>query len=119
MKILLLDDEEPLLASLKRSLVQMGHAVEHTTDAVKAVEMIEKAEYDVALVDYMMPVHDGIWFMKNARIPRKTKVLLMTAFVNREIIVRMFKLGARGYLIKPIDQDELNYHLNFHAGDRT
>ena len=117
MRVLLLDDEEPLLAAIERALIQMGHSVEYTTDAVKATRMIETADYDVALVDYMMPVRDGIWFMKNARIPKKTKVLLMTAFVNRDVITRMFQLGACGYLIKPIEKEELALHLAFHCRD--
>lgn len=55
--------------------------------------------------------------MKNAKISGKTRVLLMTAFVNREVIATMFKLGAKGYLIKPIDPDEISYHLKFHSED--
>jgi DNA-binding response OmpR family regulator len=118
MKILLLDDEEALLKALRLVLTDLGHAVDIFTDAEEAARTIEEGKYDFALVDYMMPVRNGIWFMKNARIPRKTKVLLMTAFVNRDVINEMFKLGARGYLIKPIDQDELNHHLNFHTSER-
>ena len=118
MKILLLDDEASILSAVKRALGRMGHEVEQTTDAAKAVVMIEQGNFDFALVDYMMPVHDGIWFMKHARIPRKTKVLLMTAFVNRQVINEMFKLGARGYLIKPIESEELAQHLAFHSTSR-
>jgi len=118
MKILLLDDQEELLKAISLLLTDLGHAVDTFTDAEVAAGRIEEGEYDFALVDYQMPVHDGIWFMKNARVPRKTKVLLMTAHVSRAVIEEMFKLGARGYLIKPIDQDELNHHLNFHSSDR-
>ena len=117
MKILLLDDEESLLRALRAVLEDLGHAADCFSDAAEAARKIEGGDYDVALVDYMMPVHNGIWFMKNARVPRKTKVLLMTAFVNRKVINEMFKLGARGYLIKPIDQEELSHHLSFHQGD--
>ena len=118
MKILLLDDEEPLIKALSLVLMDLGHAVSGFTDAEDAARSIEAGQYDFAIVDYMMPVRNGIWFMKNAKIPRKTKVLLMTAFVNRGVINEMFKLGVRGYLIKPIDVEELNHHLAFHAGDR-
>lgn len=118
MKILLLDDEEPLLKALRLVLMDLGHAVDCFTDAVEAAKTIEVGTYDVALIDYMMPVHTGMWFMKNAKVPRKTKVLLMTAFVNREVINEMFKLGVRGYLIKPIDSEELSHHLSFHTSKK-
>jgi DNA-binding response OmpR family regulator len=115
MKILLLDDEANILSSVERILTGLGHAVDCMSDAKKAAEVIEKGGYDFALVDYMMPVHDGVWFMKNARIPKDTKVLLMTAHVDREIIKQMLGLGARGYLIKPLEKDELEFHFSFHA----
>jgi len=118
MKILLLDDEASLLKAISLVLVDLGHAVDCFTDSAEAAKTIETGEYDFAMVDYMMPVHDGLWFMKNARIPRKTKVLLMTAFVNRAVIDKMFKLGVRGYLIKPIDQEDLIQHLSFHSEEK-
>jgi DNA-binding response OmpR family regulator len=115
MKILLLDDEENLLNAIGRVLTELGHSVDSTTDAVKATGMIEDGRYDFALVDFMMPIHDGAWFMKNARVPRGTKVLLMTAHVEKDVIREMFKLGVRGYLIKPLDKEELMKHLAFHS----
>jgi CheY-like chemotaxis protein len=115
MKILLLDDEEYLLSAIERLLAELGHSVDSTTDATKAAGMVENGGYDFALVDFMMPVHDGAWFMKNARVPRNTKVLLMTAHVEKDVIREMFKLGVRGYLIKPLDKEELIKHLAFHS----
>jgi DNA-binding response OmpR family regulator len=115
MKILLLDDEQHILSAIERVLADIGHSVDCTTDAGKAAEMIEIGGYDFALVDFMMPVHDGAWFMRNAHIPKSTKVLLMTAHVDKEVIKEMFKLGVRGYLIKPLDREELIKHLAFHS----
>ena len=119
MKILLVDDEQALLAAIQRTLVHQGHEVEATNDPAQGVKMAESGDYDFALVDFMMPLHNGIWFMKNARLPKKTKVLLMTAHVDRDVINDMFKLGVRGYLIKPIDQDDLAHHLAFHSRSKT
>lgn len=115
MKILLLDDEESVLTSLSRTLTLLDHEVDTFTKAADAVEAIEVGEYTVALIDYKMPENNGIWFMENANIPRTTKVLLMTAYVNRDVIVEMFRLGACGYLIKPFNENELKMHLSFHC----
>lgn len=115
MKILLLDDEENVLKSLQRTLMLMNHAVDCFSSAKDAVVAIENGDYDFALVDYKMPEFSGIWFMKNAHLPRKTKVLLITAYVNREVITEMMRLGACGYLIKPFNDNELKMHLSFHS----
>ena len=115
MKIMLLDDEEPLLKSLSRMITLLGHEVQCFQSPSAAAEAIEEEEYDFAFVDYLMPERDGIWFMSNARIPRKTKVMLMTAFVSRSVISRMFELGVCGYMIKPFDEDELRRHIEFHS----
>ena len=116
MKILLLDDEEAVLTSLSRMLMMLDHETDTFTKAADAVKAIEVGEYSVALVDYKMPENNGIWFMQNANIPKSTRVLLMTAYVNRDVIVEMFRLGACGYLIKPFDENELKMHLSFHCG---
>jgi DNA-binding response OmpR family regulator len=114
-KILLLDDEQNILRFMEKMLDRLGHVVDCTSDAGKAVEMIETGNYDFALIDYMMPVHDGVWFLKTARVPNNTKVLLMTGHVDRDIIKEMLRLGARGYLIKPLEKEELLIHFAFYS----
>lgn len=115
MKILVLDDDTSLLESLKNSLELQSHEVHCSSNAKDAVNKVSEHVYDVMLVDYKMPENDGIWFMKNAKISKKTKVLLITAYVNREIINKMFSLGASGYLIKPFGENDLLRHINFLA----
>ena len=115
MKILILDDNRNLLESLRMVLIEHDHEVDCSDNAGQAVGMVDKEQYDCVLVDYKMPEKDGIWFMKNANLARKTKVLLITAYVNRSVINRMFELGASGYLIKPFNEEELLRHLEFHS----
>ena len=113
MKILVLDDDTNLLDSLKNMLEQYEHEVHCSSSAQDAVGVAQKHIFDVMLVDYKMPENDGIWFMKNAKIPKKTKVLLITAYTNKEIISKMFSVGASGYLIKPFGESDLLRHINF------
>jgi two-component system OmpR family response regulator len=115
MKVLLLDDETEVLASLERLFISMGHSVETYEHARDAIEPIQGNDFDFAFVDYRMPDDTGVWFLENANVPKKTKVLLMTAYVNRNVITRMFELGACGYLIKPFDEDEIRLHMDFHS----
>ena len=115
MKILILDDDAELRSALARILVDHGHDVDCCEAAEKAVLMVAETAYKLLLVDYKMPGHDGIWFMQNVDLPQNTKVLLVTAYVNRDVINRMFDLGASGYLIKPFDEDELMRHINYYS----
>lgn len=115
MKILILDDDKELLKALKEMLSRHEHVIDCSDNAPAAVKVVEGGDYDFVLVDYKMPDNDGIWFMKNVKLPRKTKALLMTAYVNREIINKMFSLGACGYIIKPFEENELFRHLEFYS----
>lgn len=117
MKIMLLDDEEEILTSLARALRLMGHDVDCYSTAAAAVTAYEQGHYDFALVDYLMPQANGVWFMKQIKDKRKTKILLMTAFTNRTVIAEMLRLGAAGYMIKPFDEEEIQMHLSFHSGE--
>jgi len=115
MRILALDDDTSILASLRRILEDEGYTVTCFHDAAEAATDTASSEYDLILVDYKMPEKNGAWFMKNARIPNETKVLLMTAYAQKDIIDDMFKKGVSGYLIKPFDRDELMRHIRFHV----
>ncbi len=115
MKILILDDNKSLLDALKGMLVRHDNDVDCSDNAKQALKMAEAGNYDFVLVDYKMPENDGIWFMENVNLPQKTKALLITAYVDRDVINRMFDLGACGYLIKPFNGEELLRHLTYHC----
>ena len=119
MRILILDDDWELLEITAKVLATAGHEADCSNNARQAVQMVTQKSYDFVLVDYKMPDNDGVWFMKNANLPRSTKTLLITAFVNRDIIKKMFALGASGYLIKPFDDEELLRHINYYNGSNT
>ncbi len=115
MKILIVDDDIDILRSLEKMLVDHGHGVDSSDNAETAVAMAEKEHYDFVLVDYKMPNKDGSWFVKNAELPPTTKILLVTAYADKKIIRKMFKLGVSGYVIKPFDAEELLRHLAYHS----
>ena len=115
MNILVVDNDKDVLDVVRRMLADEGHNVDCCDDAQDATTRVDQQAYDFVFVDYKMPERDGVWFMKNARLPSSTKVLLMTAYINRDVINRMFSLGICGYIIKPFDPDEILRHLDYHA----
>ena len=114
MKILVLDDFDAFRHEIVDILIRNGHAADGAASAIEAIALVEGGDYDLVLADYNMPGHDGLWFMNNAKRPKKTKVLLITAHVNRDIIDAMFKSGAAGYIIKPFDEADLLHNIGFH-----
>ena len=113
MNVLVLDDDEDLGSALREILLMRNLDVDFCTSAPEAIEKLNGKHYDVILLDYIMPQHDGLWFMHHAKVPRSTKVLLMTGHIERQVINKMFDLGACGYIIKPFDEDELLRNLDF------
>jgi len=112
MKILIVDDDEGMLNALRELLGAYGHDVVCVSSARDGLDA-DPNSFDLILLDYKMPVEDGAWFMKNAKVNRKTRVLLITAYVNKDVINKMFSLGVSGYLIKPFDADDLMRHIEF------
>lgn len=115
MKVLIVDDDPSLLEAVHDMLADNGYDVDCSETAKDAVDKVQACKYDYILVDYRMPKDDGIWFMENAKIDPASKVLLMTAYLNRDVINKMFSLGASGYIVKPFDEEELLTHLSFHT----
>jgi DNA-binding response OmpR family regulator len=115
MKILVLDDDRNLLTLMDAILTRNGHEVTCVEDAEKAVTLVGEQDYDFVLVDYQMEGKTGVWFMEHANLPPKTKALLVTGNVDRDVITNMFDLGAAGYIIKPFGEEELLRHIGFHG----
>jgi two-component system, LuxR family, response regulator FixJ len=117
MKVLVLDDHAGFRDEVVAMLIRNGHEAFGVSMATSAIPLVESGDYDFVLVDYHMPAHDGIWFMKNTQWPRRTRAILVTAHVNVQVVDTMMKAGAAGYLVKPFDEEDLLRHLTFHAGD--
>ncbi len=107
-KILIVDDDAELRANLSEILKGAGY---HTDEAASGKEAIEKAaseDYDIALLDLMMPRMSGIDALAELRRVRpKTRVIMITAFATVENAVDAIKKGASDYISKPFKIEEL------------
>ena len=115
MKILAIDDDARLLAEVENILVRHGHDVHAVTSATEGIAHLKDNVYDFVLVDYRMPEHDGMWFMRHAAVPRGTKVLLVSSLIESNLVREMSKEGISGYVMKPFDEEELVHHLALHS----
>ena len=107
-RVLVVDDEPSLLRLLQVTLETEGYEVILASDGETAVKRVEQEQPDVMLLDVMMPVIDGWGVLERlAPLPRRPRVICLTAKTNRRDLVKGWKLGADEYLTKPFSIDQL------------
>jgi len=108
--ILIVDDNPKNLQILGNYLQNEGYRVEFALNGKAALDWIGRTEFDLILLDIMMPGMDGFEvcrILKNDPLKQKIPVIFLTAKVDTESIVTGFDLGAVDYVIKPFNQKEL------------
>jgi two-component system alkaline phosphatase synthesis response regulator PhoP len=104
-KVLVVDDEEPILELLKYNLEKSGYEVRTAIDGMKAIDIAKKFIPDLVLLDIMMPKMDGVETCRIIReLPelQKTFVVFLTARSEEYSEVAAFDVGADDYIMKPI-----------------
>ena len=108
MRILVVEDEKNLNDIIVKKLKKEKYGVDSCFDGEEAIDYIVAAEYDVVILDIMLPKLNGFEVLKSIRSKNiKTPVLLLTAKDGIEDRVQGLDLGADDYLIKPFAFDEL------------
>ncbi len=111
MRILIIEDEPDLLNSLAMAMRDEGYAVDTAADGEDGLFNAINIEYDVIVLDVMLPKMDGWTVLENLRKARKTPVLMLTARDTSIDRVRGLDAGADDYLVKPFDLPELQARL--------
>jgi DNA-binding NtrC family response regulator len=107
-RILLVDDEDEFASILSERLTARGIHVETVTNGEAAVEKVRAADFDVVVLDMVMPGMDGIETLKLLREKRPDlQVILLTGHATVEKGVNAMKLGAADFLEKPAEISDL------------
>jgi two-component system, OmpR family, copper resistance phosphate regulon response regulator CusR len=107
MRILLVEDEPKTGAYLRKGLTEAGYVVDWVEDGISGQHQAETEEYDLLILDVMLPGQDGWSLLQNLRHTRPTRVLFLTARDDLADRVRGLELGADDYLAKPFEFAEL------------
>ncbi len=107
-KVLIVDDDVFICNILEKLLADNGYEVETAYSAASAKKLLKESGFDVVLCDYRLPDSDGLK-MLNAikRLVPDAKVVIITAYADVSIAVKLIKGGADDYIVKPLRQDEL------------
>jgi two-component system response regulator AtoC len=112
-KLLIAEDEKNLGLVLQKELLRLGHQVTLVHDGEAAMRAARENEFDVALLDIMMPVMGGIEVLRELRQQEQPpEVLMMTGHATVETALQAMKLGAYDYLTKPCHIRELEAILS-------
>ena len=112
-RLLLVDDEEMFLEFLSRRLISHQYDVTTCLSGENAFEMVIDHDFDVVILDVLMPGMDGIETLGEIKkIKPLTEVIMLTGHASRESGIEGMKLGAYGYLSKPCDTEDLIAKIN-------
>ena len=107
MLILIADDESIIRMGLKSMLEGLGHQVIAATNGREATRMAETQRPDLAILDIHMPYTDGLQAARAIAHTQPMPILFLTAFSQRDLIDKATDLPIHGYLVKPIQPEEL------------
>jgi len=108
MKYLLVEDNHELANAISSRLQIDGHVIDHADKILDAIAFSDTFEYDLVLLDIMLPDGDGRTFLKHHRDAQKdTPIIVLTARSQVSDRISMLDLGADDYVTKPFDHAEL------------
>ncbi len=112
MRILIVEDDQPTAEALTTLLSHCSYAVETTADGESAAELVAAFEYDLLLLDVMLPKLDGITLCRQLRNQGHTMpILLLTGQGNSHDKAVGLDAGADDYVVKPFDLEELEARI--------
>jgi two-component system, OmpR family, phosphate regulon response regulator OmpR len=110
--LLLVDDDDRIRELLKRYLSQAGARVSAAGDAAGARKLLGSMDFDLLILDVMMPVEDGFSLAESVRKNSKVPIVLLTARGMPEDRIRGLQIGADDYVAKPFEPAELALRIN-------
>ncbi len=110
--LLVVDDDERIRGLLQKFLIRNGFLVSTARDAAQARRLLAGLEFDMLVLDVMMPGEDGISLTRALRATLTVPILLLTAKGETNNRIEGFEAGADDYLIKPFEPKELLLRIN-------
>src|SRR5438067_4227874 len=108
LKVLVVDDEESVVVTIKAILQLDGYNVATTTSGVQARAMVRDVEYDLVLTDLRLEDGDGLDVLKAVRENSpETVTIMLTGYASLESAIQALRAGAYDYLVKPSEVEEL------------
>lgn len=107
-KVLVVDDQFGIRILLQEVLQREGYEIFQAPNGVIALEIVKNEDPDIILLDMKIPGMDGLEILRNVRkLELDTKVIMMTAYGELDLIQEAMEMGALAHFTKPFDIDEI------------
>lgn len=119
-KILLIDDDVLVLKTLVNLFTRSGYEIETSKSAEEAYHKAKSTSFDLLISDIRMPGEDGIAFIKRIKNEMQTRggkeipFIFITGYASEDAPIEALKIGAKDYILKPFDLDELMKSVRKH-----
>lgn len=110
--LLVVDDDERIRSLLQKFLIRSGFLVTAARDAAQARRILSGLDFDMLVIDVMMPGEDGISLTRHLRKSMSVPILLLTARGEAANRIEGLEAGADDYLVKPFEPKELLLRIN-------
>ncbi|MDD5067682.1 MAG: sigma-54 dependent transcriptional regulator, partial [bacterium] len=113
-KVLIIDDEEDICKIVQQSLQTRNIDSEYTLLPSEAIRKLERNEYDIILLDFMLPEMDGFAFIEkviNTEFMKNTRIILMTGYGDIDMGLEAIKRGSFDYIPKPFNMQDLLFRI--------
>ena len=110
--LLIVDDDDRIRTLLRKFLMNNGFMVTAARDAAHARRILGGLDFDLIVIDVMMPGEDGVSLCRDLRVRRATPIMLLTAKSETEDRIAGLEAGADDYLAKPFEPKELLLRIN-------
>lgn len=111
-RILVVDDEFRIRQIIRKYAEFEGYTVEEAVDGMQAIEVCRKEEFDLIIMDVMMPELDGFSACREIRKFRQTPIIMLSARGEEYDKIHGFELGSDDYVVKPFSPKELMMRVN-------
>ncbi|NLF80185.1 MAG: response regulator transcription factor [Clostridia bacterium] len=111
-RLLIVDDEAKIRALIRKYAEFEGYGVEEAADGMEALEKARDEDFDLIVLDIMMPELDGFAVCRELRRVKQTPVLMLSARGEEYDKIHGFELGVDDYLVKPFSPRELMLRVN-------
>ncbi len=111
-RILVVDDESDIRTLIQRYAEREGHGVTTASDGLQAVELCKQSDFDIIVMDIMMPEMDGFTACKEIKKSKDIPVLMLSARGEEYDKLFGFEVGVDDYVIKPFSPKELMARVN-------
>ncbi len=111
-KILTVDDEEMIRKLIRKYAEFEGNEVTEASDGMQAVELCRKNDYDIIIMDIMMPELDGFSACREIRRTKNTPIIMLSARGEEYDKINGFELGIDDYVVKPFSPKELMLRID-------